>query len=68
MSVPFSMTCKKCGREIGTIISHEANHLTPLKLEFACPECIERIAKSQAITLDSETSWGRVIAQIKGRL
>jgi hypothetical protein len=29
--------------------------------------CIEKIAKSEAITLDSETSWGKVIAKIKDR-
>ena len=68
MSFPFDMRCKQCGKHIGIIISHDVDHLAPLKLEFACPECIEKTAKSQAITLDSETSWGRVIAQIKGRL
>ena len=67
MSFPFNMRCKKCGNQIGTIISHSADRLAPLKLEFACPECIEKTAKSQAITLDSETSWGKVIAEIKGR-
>jgi hypothetical protein len=65
--VPLNMRCKQCGREIGAVISHGADRLAPLRLEFACPECIEKIAKSEAITLDSETSWGRIIAQIKGR-
>lgn len=67
MSLPLSMTCKICGREIGTIISPAAENLTPIKLEVACPDCIEKTAKSKAITLDSETSWGKVIAEIKGR-
>jgi hypothetical protein len=67
MSFPFSMKCEGCGHTIGTIISPGADRLEPLKLEFACPECVENIAKSEAITLDSETSWGRVIARIKGR-
>jgi hypothetical protein len=67
MSLPLSMTCKKCGRVVGTIISPAADVLTPLRLEFACPECIEKIAKSKAITLDSETSWGKVIAELQGR-
>jgi len=52
---------------MGTTVSSAADHLTPLKLEFACPECIGKTAKSKAITLDSETSWGKVIAEIKGR-
>ena len=67
MSLPLSVTCKQCGRAIGTIISPAVDRLTPLKLEFACLECIEKIAKSEAITLDSETSWGKVIAKIKGQ-
>jgi hypothetical protein len=67
MSLPFNMTCKVCGHAIGTIISPATDHLMPLNLEFACPDCIEKIARSKAITLDSETSWGRVIAELKGR-
>jgi hypothetical protein len=61
------MKCKKCGREIGKIISRAVEQLTPLRLEFACPDCIEKVAKSNAITLDSETSWGKVMAELKGR-
>ena len=67
MFLPLKMTCKKCGRAIGAIIPPDAFDLAPLKLEFACPECIEKIAKSKAITLESETSWGKVIAELKGR-
>jgi DNA-directed RNA polymerase subunit RPC12/RpoP len=66
MSFPLSMKCKKCGREIGTIISPDIDRLAPLKLEFACPDCVEKTALSKAITLDSETSWGKVIAELKG--
>ena len=58
MSFPLGMKCKKCGREIGKIISPAVEQLAPLRLEFACPDCIEKVAKSKAITLDSETSWG----------
>ncbi len=64
---PLGIKCKKCGREIGKVISPAAKRLMPLKLEFACPDCIDKIAKSKAITLDSETSWGKVIAELKGR-
>jgi predicted RNA-binding Zn-ribbon protein involved in translation (DUF1610 family) len=60
MSLPFNMTCKSCDR-------HIIYPIAPLVLEFACPECVEKVAKSKQITLDSETSWGRVIAEIKGR-
>jgi hypothetical protein len=67
MSLLRNLICKSCGRGVGTVISHEADHLEPLKLEIACVECIEKTARSKAITLDSETSWGRVIAEIKGR-
>jgi hypothetical protein len=67
MSFPFDMNCIKCGREIGKIISPAIARLAPLELEFACLDCIEKVAKSNAITLDSETSWGRVVAQLKGR-
>src|SRR5215831_12668555 len=35
-------SCKQCGRAIGTFISPAADRLTPLKLEFACPECIRK--------------------------
>ena len=67
MSLPLNMTCKRCSQHMGTIISPAADSLAPLMLEFACPECIEKVAKSKEITLDSETSWGRLIAEIKGR-
>jgi DNA-directed RNA polymerase subunit RPC12/RpoP len=66
MSVLPGMTCEKCGNKIGTILSPSADHLAPLKLEFACPDCVEKIAKSMAITLDSETSWGRVTEKLRG--
>jgi hypothetical protein len=29
---------------------------------FACPGCIERSVKRKAITVDEETSWGKVWA------
>jgi hypothetical protein len=67
MSLPLSMICVDCGHAIGAIISPTVDYLTPLELEFACSGCIEKIAKSRAITLDSETSWGKVIAELKGR-
>lgn len=65
--LPFSMKWENCGNTIGTIIAPDADRLAPLKLEFLCPECVEKIAISEAVTLDSETSWGKVIARIKGR-
>jgi hypothetical protein len=52
---------------MGIIISPPADRLAPLILEFACPECVEKVARSKQITLDSETRWGRLIAEIKGR-
>jgi hypothetical protein len=67
MSLPLNMTCKSCDRHMGIIISPAADRIAPLILEFACPECVEKVAKSKQITLNSETSWGRVIAEIKGR-
>jgi hypothetical protein len=67
MSLPLSMTCKDCGHIIGTIISPTADYVIPLELEFACRGCIEKIAQSKAITLNSETGWGKVIAELKGR-
>jgi hypothetical protein len=67
MSFPLDVKCKKCGREIGKTISPAIEQLIPLRLEFACLDCIEKVAKSNAITLDSETSWGRVMAELKGR-
>ncbi len=67
MSSPLGMTCIECGQVIGTIIPPAADYLMPPRLEFACSDCIEKIAKSRAITLDSETSWGKVIAELKGR-
>jgi|GEM_PF-558620 hypothetical protein len=67
MSLPLNMTCKSCDRHMGIIISPPADRLAPLILEFACPECVEKVARSKQITLDSETRWGRLIAEIKGR-
>jgi hypothetical protein len=67
MSLPLSMICEECGHTIGTIISPAADLLAPLNLELVCQGCVEKIAKSRAITLDSETSWGKVIAELKGR-
>jgi hypothetical protein len=56
MSLPLNMTCKSCDRHMGIIISPAADRIAPLILEFACPECVEKVAKSKQITLDSETS------------
>ena len=67
MSLPLNMTCKSFDRHMGIIISPAADRIAPLVLEFACPECVDKVAKSKQITLNSETSWGRVIAEIKGR-
>jgi hypothetical protein len=36
-------------------------------LEFICAMCADKITKSEAASLDSETSWGKVIAKMKGR-
>jgi hypothetical protein len=67
MFLAHSMKCTECGGDAGAIISPTA-HLDALHtLEFICVECVEKIAKSEAVTLNSETSWGKVIARIKGR-
>jgi len=67
MFMAHGMTCTECGREVGHVISPTAHRQTLLLMEFACIECVEKVARSEAVTLDSETSWGRVIAKIKGR-
>jgi len=41
---------------MGIIISSSIDRIQPPMLEFACPECVEKVAKSKQITLDSETS------------
>jgi hypothetical protein len=61
------MICEDCGHTIGAVISPAADVLMPFDLEFICQGCIEKIEKSKSITLDSETSWGKVIAELKGR-
>ena len=66
MSIPPNVKCEECGKPIGRLVSHSHDRLKSLQLEIVCPECVERIARSMAITLDSETSWGRVIAKLKG--
>jgi DNA-directed RNA polymerase subunit RPC12/RpoP len=67
MFLAHTMKCTACGGELGAAIFPTAHRDTLRTLEYACPECIEKIAKSEAITLNSETSWGKVIAKIKGR-
>lgn len=67
MYLAHSMACTDCGRDMGAAISPRAHHQTLFTLEFTCVECVERIARSESVTLDSETSWGKVIAKIKGR-
>jgi hypothetical protein len=67
MFLAHGVKCTECGSEAGGIISPTA-HLDLLHtLEFVCAECVEKIAISEAITLNSETSWGKVIARIKDR-
>ena len=67
MFLAHNLKCTECGREAGAIISPTV-HLEVLHtLDFVCVSCSEKIAKSEAITLNSETSWGKVIALIKGR-
>jgi hypothetical protein len=52
---------------MGAAISPTAHRDILHTLEFTCVVCVEKIAKSEAVTLDSETSWGKVIARIKDR-
>jgi hypothetical protein len=61
MLLAHTTTCTERGGEV------EAIRDTLRTLEFTCVVCSEKIAKSEAVTLDSETSWGKVIAKIKGR-
>jgi hypothetical protein len=44
---------------MGIIISPAADRIAPLVLEFACPECVEKVAKSKQITLNSENKLGK---------
>jgi len=67
MFLAHSVKCTECGGEVGAIISPTAHRNALHTLEFTCVVCVEKIARSEAVTLDSETSWGRVIAKIKGR-
>ena len=67
MFLAYNLKCTECGSEAGAIISPTAHLDAVYTLEFVCVECVEKIAKSEAVTLDSETSWGKVIARIKGR-
>jgi hypothetical protein len=67
MLLADDMTCSECGRELGTAISPTEHRDMLYTLKFTCIECVEKIARSEAITLNSETSWGKVIAKIKGR-
>jgi hypothetical protein len=67
MFLAHTLKCTECRSEVGAIISPTA-HLDLLHtLEFVCVECVEKIAKSEAVTLNTETSWGKVIARIKSR-
>jgi hypothetical protein len=36
-------------------------------LEYACTDCVDKATKSKAITLHSETSWGKVSREMKRR-
>jgi hypothetical protein len=67
MFLAHDMTCTECGLDLGAAISPAVHRDILYTLEFTCIECIDKIARSEAITLDSETSWGKVIAKIKGR-
>ena len=67
MFLAHSVKCTECGGEAGAVISPAAHRNTLHTLEFTCVVCVEKIAQSEAVTLDSETSWGKVIARIKGR-
>jgi hypothetical protein len=60
------MYCSQCGAELGTIISPPPDRLERLQLEFLCPACAEKTAKSLTISVDPETSWGKLAAKLKG--
>ena len=67
MFLAHTMKCTECSGELGAAISPIAHRDALRTLEFTCVVFVEKIAKSEAVTLDSETSWGKVIARIKGR-
>jgi hypothetical protein len=41
---------QKMRPRIGKIISPAVEQLTPLGLEFSCPDCIDKVATSKAIS------------------
>ena len=60
------MYCFHCGAGLGAIISPPPDRLERLQLEFLCPACAEKAAKSLSISVDPETSWGKLAAKLKG--
>ena len=67
MFLAHSMKCTECRRDMGAAISATTHRDILHTLEFICAMCADKITKSEAASLDSETSWGKVIAKIKGR-
>jgi hypothetical protein len=66
MVLANKMKCADCGLEMGAATWTAHRDLLQV-LEFTCRACVEKIAKCEAVTLDSETSWGAVIAKLKGQ-
>jgi len=66
MATPTTTYCWQCGAELGTIVSPPPDRLARRELEFLCPACAEKAARSLAISVDPETSWGKLAAKLKG--
>ena len=63
MPLPDGVVCKNCGQVMGVIIARDEKRL-PLGLEFACSQCVNAVAKAKNLALDSDESWGEVIAEM----
>jgi hypothetical protein len=59
MPMPLGVTCKKCGRVLGTILKPEADKLLPLNLYVICPPCLNSLAQETGITPDSDEDLGQ---------
>ena len=65
MSMPLGMTCKKCGKVLGVIISPPLDKLIPLKFVAVCEPCAAAAAREKGVQLNTDEGWDAAVGDLK---
>lgn len=65
MGFPLGVTCKRCGKVLGAIISPHLDELLPIKFVMVCEPCIAASALEKGVKLDTEEGWDEAVGHLR---